>query len=162
MKWPLSHWQAAIVAVVLGLLTYFAISNQGLRHDRADLLKTNGQLSQTVRIQQDMQIRASGIDALRTKELTNAKNQIADLQRAVADGVIRLQLNATCADDTATGTSGLADGTGPRLTQSAERDYFTLRERIETARSQIAGLQDYIIAMRTALQTCLNPTRTTP
>ncbi|MGF6191095.1 lysis system i-spanin subunit Rz, partial [Serratia sp. 509] len=25
-----------------------------------------------------------------------------------------------------------------------ERDYFTLRERIETARSQIAGLQDYI------------------
>lgn len=162
MTWPLPHWQAAIVAVVLGLLAYFAISNQGLRHERADLLKTNGQLSQTVRIQQDMQIRASAIDAQRYKELTNAKNQIADLQRAVADGAIRLRLNATCADDTPTGASGLADGTGPRLTQSAERDYFTLRERIETARSQIAGLQDYIIAMRTALQTCLNPTRTTP
>lgn len=144
MTWPLPHWQAAIVAVVLGLLAYFAISNQGLRHERADLLKTNGQLSQTVRIQQDMQIRASAIDAQRTKELTNAKNQIADLQRAVADGAIRLRLNATCADGTTTGTSGLADGTSPRLTQSAERDYFTLRERIETASSQIAGLQDYI------------------
>lgn len=152
----------AIVAVVLGLLAYFAISNQGLRHERDDLQKANGQLSQTVRIQQDMQIRASAIDAQRYKELTNAKNQIADLQRAVANGAIRLHLNATCADDTTTGTSGLADGSGPRLTQSAERDYFTLRERIETASSQIAGLQDYIIAMRAALQTCLNPTRTTP
>ncbi|WMT12537.1 lysis protein [Serratia fonticola] len=162
MTWPLPHWQAAIVAVVLGLLAYFAISNQGLRHERTDLLKTNGQLSQTVRIQQDMQIRASAIDAQRYKELTNAKNQIADLQRAVADGVIRLRLNATCTDDTTTGTSSLANGSGPRLTQSAERDYFTLRERIETASSQIAGLQDYIIAMRAALQTCLNPTRTTP
>lgn len=162
MKWPLPHWQAAIVAVVLGLLAYFAISNQGLRHERDELQTANNQLSQTVRIQQDMQIRASAIDAQRYKELTNAKNQIADLQRAVADGAIRLRLNATCTADTATGTSGLADGTGPRLTQSAERDYFTLRERIETASSQIAGLQDYIIAMRAALQTCLNPTRTTP
>lgn len=158
MTWSLPHWQAAIVAVVLGLLAYFAISNQGLRHERADLLKTNGQLSQTVRIQQDMQIRASAIDAQRYKELTNAKNQIADLQHDVANGIKRLRLNATCADDTTTGTSSVADGGRARLTDAAERDYFTLRERIETARSQIAGLQDYIIAMRAALQTCLNPT----
>lgn len=162
MKWPLPHWQAAIVAVVLGLLAYFAISNQGLRHERADLLKTNGQLSGQIEWQNSTQRAVAAIDENRTRELTNAKNQIADLQRAVADGAIRLRLNATCTADTATGTSGLADGTGPRLTQSAERDYFTLRERIETARSQIAGLQDYIIAMRAALQTCLNPTRTTP
>ncbi|MEN4196191.1 lysis system i-spanin subunit Rz [Serratia sp. IR-2025] len=30
------------------------------------------------------------------------------------------------------------------LNHPCERDYFRLRERIETARSQIAGLQEYI------------------
>ena len=30
----------------------------------------------------------------------------------------------------ATGTGGMGDASGPRLTDSAERDYFTLRERI--------------------------------
>ncbi|WP_312110846.1 MULTISPECIES: lysis system i-spanin subunit Rz, partial [Pantoea] len=32
----------------------------------------------------------------------------------------------------------------PGLTDSAERDYFTLRSRIELAGKQIAGLQQYI------------------
>ena len=32
----------------------------------------------------------------------------------------------------------------PRLTDSAERDYFTLRERIVTVTKQVGYLQDYI------------------
>lgn len=134
----------AIAAALLGLLGYFAYANQGLRHERDDLQKTNGQLSQSLRIQSDLQIRASAIDTHRTRELADAKSKIADLQRDVADGTKRLQLNATCTKSKATSTGSVADGTGARLTQSAERDYFTLRERIETASSQIAGLQDYI------------------
>lgn len=144
MKWPLPHWQMAIVSLVLGLLAYFAYANQGLRHDRDKLQSANGQLSQSLRIQSDLQIRSSAIDTHRTKELADAKSKIADLQRDVADGAKRLQLNASCKSATATTTGGVADGTGARLTDSAERDYFTLRERIETANSQIAGLQDYI------------------
>ncbi|HHQ6553277.1 TPA: lysis protein [Serratia fonticola] len=128
-------------AVMLGLLVYLAISNQGLRHDRADLLKTNGQLSGQIDWQNSTQRAVSAIDENRTKELNDAKNQIADLQRAVAAGTRKLQLAATCPDAT---TSGVVDATGARLTDAAERDYFSLRERIEIARSQIAGLQDYI------------------
>ncbi|MEX3002704.1 lysis protein [Serratia fonticola] len=141
MTWPLPHWQAAIVAVVLGLLAYFAISNQGLRHERADLLKTNGQLSGQIEWQNSTQRAVAAIDENRTRELNDAKNQIADLQRDVAAGTRKLRLAATCPTGT---TSGVADATGPRLTDAAQRDYFRLRERIEITRSQIAGLQDYI------------------
>ncbi|MBP0998462.1 lysis protein [Serratia fonticola] len=141
MKWPLPHWQMAVVSLVLGLLACFAYANQGLRHERDDLQKTNSELSQNLRIQSDLQIRASAIDTHRTKELADAKSKIADLQRDVASGAKRLRLAATC---NAAATGSVVDGTSSRLTDSAERDYFTLRERIETARSQIAGLQDYI------------------
>jgi prophage endopeptidase len=141
MTWPLPHWQAAIVAVVISLLTYFAISNQGLRHERADLQKTNGQLSGQIEWQNSTQRAVAAIDENRIKELNNAKDQIADLQRDVAAGTRKLRLSATCPDPA---TSSVADATSARLTDAAERDYFRLRERIETARSQIAGLQDYI------------------
>ncbi len=141
MKWPLEHWQAAIVAVVLFLLAYFAISNQALRHERDKLQTANSQLSGQLDWQNSTQRAVAAIDERRTKELNDAKNQIDDLQLAVAAGARKLQLAATCPT---TGAAGVADATGPRLTDAAERDYFRLRERIETARSQITGLQDYI------------------
>lgn len=141
MKWPLPHWQAAIVAVVLSLLAYFAYSNQALRHERDKLQTVNSQLSGQLDWQNSTQRAVASIDEHRTKELNDAKNQIDDLQRAVAAGTRKLQLAATCPT---TGAAGMADATGPRLTDTAQRDYFRLRERIETARSQIAGLQDYI------------------
>lgn len=141
MKWPLPHWQAAIVALVLGLLAYFAISNQALRHERDKLQATNSQLTGQLDWQNSTQRAVADIDERRTKELNDAKNQIDDLQRLVAAGARKLQLAATCPTS---GTAGVADATGPRLTDAAERDYYRLRERIETARSQIAGLQDYI------------------
>ncbi len=140
----------AFVAVVLGLLAYFAISNQGLRHERADLLKTNGQLTGQIDWQNSTQRAVAAIDENRTRELNDAKNQISDLQRDVAAGTRKLQLAATCPTGT---TSGVVDATGPRLTDAAQRDYFRLRERIEITRSQIAGLQDYI------RNVCLTPTR---
>ncbi|MGQ5788499.1 lysis protein [Serratia sp. IR-2025] len=141
MKWPLPHWQAAIVALVLGLLAYFAYSNQVLRHERDILQTTNSQLSGQLDWQNGTQRAVAAIDERRTQELNDAKNQIDVLQRAVDAGNLRLQLAATCPT---TGPAGVADATGPRLTDAAERDYFRLRERIEIARSQIAGLQDYI------------------
>jgi prophage endopeptidase len=36
------------------------------------------------------------------------------------------------------------DGSTARLTSAAERDYFTLRERIETITKQLTGLQAYV------------------
>ncbi|WP_419686141.1 lysis protein [Serratia marcescens] len=129
------------MAVVLFLLAYFAISNQALRHERDKLQTANSQLSGQLDWQNSTQRAVAAIDERRTKELNDAKNQIDDLQLAVAAGARKLQLAATCPT---TGAAGMADATGPRLTDAAERDYFRLRERIETARSQITGLQDYI------------------
>ncbi|UAN49168.1 lysis protein [Serratia sp. JSRIV002] len=140
----------AIVAVVLSLLAYFAISNQGLRHERDDLQKANGQLTGQIEWQNSTQRAVAAIDENRTRELNDAKNQIADLQRDVAAGTRKLRVTATCPTGT---TASVADGTSPRLTDAAQRDYFRLRERIEIARSQIAGLQDYI------RNVCLTPTR---
>ncbi|MCU6263603.1 lysis protein [Serratia ureilytica] len=141
MKWPLPHWQDAIVAVVLSLLAFFAYSNQALRHERDKLQTANSQLTGQLDWQNGTQRAVAAIDEHRTQELNDAKNQIDALRRTVDAGARKLQLAATC---TTTGATGVANAASPRLTDAAERDYFRLRERIETARSQIAGLQDYI------------------
>ncbi|EIO16855.1 endopeptidase (Lysis protein) from bacteriophage origin [Escherichia coli PA32] len=44
----------------------------------------------------------------------------------------------------ATGTSGVDNATVPRLADTAERDYFILRERLMTMQKQLEGAQDYI------------------
>ena len=95
----------------------------------------------------DMQVRqrdAAALDAKYTGELEDAKATIAQLERDVASGKRRLQLNATCAKDGSSTSGSMGDASGPRLTDSAQRDYFTLRERIETVTKQVGYLQDYI------------------
>lgn len=64
-------------------------------------------------------------------------------QRDVAARKRRLYLNATCTADTAA-TSGMVNAAAARLTDTAERDYFILRERIETVTKQLTGLQQYV------------------
>ena len=95
----------------------------------------------------DMQIRqrdVAALDAKYTKDLADAKKQLDDLQRCVRTGKCGLHVNARCPASGATSTGGMGDATGPRLTDSAERDYFTLRERIATVTKQVGYLQDYI------------------
>ncbi len=95
------------------------------------------------------------IDAKYTQELSDAKQTIADLQRDVADGTKRLHVSATCSSKRVSSTNsstGVDDATSARLTESAQRNYFILRERIETATKQIAALQDYIRAIEASRQ----------
>ncbi len=95
----------------------------------------------------DMQTRQRDVAALNAKytgELADAKETIERLHSDVIAGRKRLQLNANCPANGATGTGGMGDASGPRLTDSAERDYFTLRERIVTVTKQVGYLQDYI------------------
>ncbi|HDX8328448.1 TPA: lysis protein [Raoultella ornithinolytica CD1_MRS_4] len=86
----------------------------------------------------------AALDAKYTGALADAKATIDQLERDVASGKRRLQLNARCPANGATATGGMGDASGPRLTDSAERDYFTLRERINTITWQVSYLQDYI------------------
>ncbi|EOG5366132.1 lysis protein [Cronobacter sakazakii] len=96
----------------------------------------------------DMQTRqrdVAALDAKYTKELADAQNTISDLRRDVDSGAKRLRVAATCTGvrqaTTATGMDALAE---PELTGAARRDYFTLRERIETVTRQLTGLQEYV------------------
>lgn len=120
-------------------------SKYQIEKKRADDAEQNLKLaSATITDMQTRQRDVAALDAKYTGELQDAKATIDQLERDIATGKRRLQLNAKCATNGSPGTSGMDDGSGPRLTDSAERDYFTLRERIETVTKQLTGLQDYI------------------
>ncbi|HEC8369056.1 TPA: lysis protein [Salmonella enterica subsp. enterica serovar Muenchen] len=98
----------------------------------------------------DMQTRqrdVAALDARYTKELADAKAENDALRDDVAAGRRRLFVNATCpavpAGKTAS-TSGVDNAASPRLADSAQRDYFTLKERVTTMQKQLEGTQDYI------------------
>lgn len=91
----------------------------------------------------------AALDQKHTKELNDARSENSRLADAVRSGERRLRLRASCpATGTgvpqAPGATGVVDGSGPRLDDAAERDYFRLRDGIATAQQQIAGLQDYV------------------
>ncbi|MDF2777036.1 MAG: hypothetical protein K0S90_559 [Enterobacteriaceae bacterium] len=112
---------------------------------RADAAEHNLQLAnETITDMQMRQRDVAALDAKYTGELADAKETIDQLERDVAAGRKRLRLNAECPATGETSTGSLGDASGPRLTESAQRDYFTLRERIATVTQQVGYLQDYI------------------
>ncbi|MDY0972585.1 lysis protein [Siccibacter turicensis] len=118
-----------------------------LTETRSSLTKVNRELKLAKDDIADMQKRqrdVAALDAKYTQELEDAKANINQLERDVVAGKRRLQLNARCGKDSATSTTSMDDANSARLTDAAERDYFTLRERIETSRNMITGLQDYV------------------
>ncbi|EAA3992965.1 TPA: lysis protein [Enterobacter roggenkampii] len=133
------------VILLLALASWLSYSSYKGEKKRADDAEQSLSLANdTIK---DMQIRqrdVAALDAKYTKDLDDAKKQLDDLQRCVRDGKCGLHVNARCPASGATSTGGMGDATGPRLTDSAERDYFTLRERIVTVTKQVGYLQDYI------------------
>lgn len=98
----------------------------------------------TIKDMQTRQRDVAALDAKYTGELADAKETIERLHSDVVAGHKRLQLNANCPSNGATSTGGMGDASGPRLTDSSERDYFTLRGRIITVTKQVGYLQDFI------------------
>ncbi|HBZ4060940.1 bacteriophage lysis protein [Klebsiella pneumoniae] len=147
----MSRLAAIISAVVICLIVSLGWLASHY-HDNATELKrqrdkVTEQLSLANDTIADMQIRqrdAAALDAKYTGELADAKATIDQLERDVASGKRRLQLNARCPANGATATGGMVNASGPRLTDSAERDYFTLRGRITTITGQVSYLQEYI------------------
>jgi prophage endopeptidase len=147
----MSRLTAIICAVVICLLVSMAWAINHYRDnaitykDQRD--KATEQLTLANATIKDMQTRqrdVAALDAKYTKELADAKSQLEDLQRCVNSGKCGLHVNARCPANGTTGASGMGDATGPRLTDSAEWDYFTLRERIVTVTNQVGYLQEYI------------------
>lgn len=142
---------AIISAVVICLIVSFGwLANY--YHDNATQFKeqrdkATEKLSLANATITDMQTRqrdVAALDAKYTKELADAQNTISDLRRDVDSGQRRLQLNAKCPANGATAAGGLGDAAGPRLTDSAERDYWSLRAGIATITGQVSYLQEYI------------------
>lgn len=144
-----------LIAVISAVLMCLIVSLGWLAshyHDNATEFKrqrdkATEQLSLAKDAIADMQVRqrdVAALDAKYTKELADAKSQLDDLQRCVSSGKCGLRVNAECPANGATSAGGMGDASGPRLTDSAERDYFTLRERIFTITGQVRYLQQYI------------------
>ncbi|WP_373962503.1 lysis protein [Kosakonia sacchari] len=142
------YWfQLSVIALVavLGLLVNHYRGNAITYKEQRDKATSDLKLAKDTII--DMQTRqrdVSALDAKYTGELAHAQATIDQLERDVAAGKRRLQLNATCARDESSTSRGVGDATSPRLTDSAQRDYFTLRERISAITGQVNYLQDYI------------------
>ncbi|EHE3864267.1 lysis protein, partial [Shigella sonnei] len=99
----------------------------------------------TITDMQQRQRDADALDAKYTKELADAKAENETLRADVAAGRRRLHIKAVCQSvREATTASGVDNATSPRLADTAERDYFTLRERLMTMQMQLEGAQEYI------------------
>ncbi|EKC7217683.1 lysis protein [Salmonella enterica] len=109
----------------------------------------NRKLEQANATIKDMEVRQRDVavlDAKYTQELADAKAENDALRDDVAAGRRRLFVNATCpaAVRKTTAATGVDDAARPGLADSAQRDYFTLRERVTTMQKQLEGAQDYI------------------
>ncbi|ENN9327402.1 lysis protein [Citrobacter freundii] len=142
------YWLQLLVIALIGVLAFSVHryrDNAITYKDQRDKAAKNLSLANaTIK---DMQVRqrdVAALDAKYTKELADAKKQLDDLQRCVRDGKCGLRINAKCPANGATSTGSMGDASGPRLTDSAQRDYFTLRERIVTVTKQVEYLQEYI------------------
>lgn len=142
------YWLQLSLVALIGVLAFFVNhyrDNAITYKDQRDKATKNLNLANSTI--KDMQVRqrdVAALDAKYSKDLADAKKQLDDLQRCVRDGKCGLHVNARCPANGTTSTGGLGDASGPRLTDSAERDYFTLRERIATVTKQVGYLQDYI------------------
>lgn len=142
------YWLPLVVLVLIGVLAFLvnryrdhAIEYKKQRDEKTQALSlANATIT-------DMQVRqrdVAALDAKYTGELADAKASIDQLEHDVAAGRKRLQISARCPESGAASAPGVDDAASPRLTDAAERDYFTLRERIETSGIMIGGLQSYI------------------
>lgn len=147
----ISSWKAAAALLLLAGVLSIAWTINHYRNnaitfkDQRDKATHNLKLAnETIADMNVRQRNVAALDAKYTGELADAKATIDHLRDDVASGKRRLQLYARCPASRAPGTTSMDDFTGPRLTDAAERNYFILRERIEVAGKQIAGLQQYI------------------
>ena len=141
-------WLPTVILAVIGVLSwkvnYYHDNAITYKYQRDKATERLTLANDTIKDMQTRQRDVAALDAKYTGELADAKATIDQLERDVASGKRRLQLNAKCPANGATSTSGMGDASGPRLNDSAERDYFTLRERIITVTKQVGYLQDYI------------------
>ncbi|EPD9412621.1 lysis protein [Escherichia coli] len=131
LSWAVNHYRD-------NAITYKAQRDKNAR----ELTLANAAITDIQMRQRDV----AALDAKYTKELADAKAENETLRADVAAGRKRLRVNASCsaAVREATGPTSVDNATIPRLADTAERDYFTLRDRLMTMQMQLEGAQEYI------------------
>lgn len=114
--------------------------------DRAAAEQVARERQSTINDMTHRQQLSAALDAKYTQELNDAKSQIDVLNADVAAGRRRLQLHAQCVPTTSTktDTTRVDNAASPRLDDTAQRDYFTLRKRVTTMQKQLEGAQQWI------------------
>lgn len=158
----LKFWREGLIVMLLLALAgqQVRVSNENANHQKTktqhaevlrDLAEKTRAAYEALADEQTARAQAvAALDAKHTKELNDEKAKLEKLRADVAAGRVGLRVNAVCTPAAgtdvppATGATSVADATGPRLDDAAERDYFRLRDGIATAQRQITGLQDYI------------------
>lgn len=145
MKCEWNFTMSLVLILLLGGTSAYYQHEYGSEKMRAEAAEHNLQLANdTITAMQTRQRDVAVLDAKYTGELARERAENERLRDDVAAGKRRLQLNATCSKNGASLASGLGDATTPKLTGDAERDYWRLRDGIETITGQVKYLQDYI------------------
>ncbi|MGE4718783.1 lysis protein [Yersinia enterocolitica] len=137
----------SLLLIILAGLSLHFYNEADEWHDKADAATALAKSKQdTIDMMESQRQTVAAIDIKYTKELADAKSENERLRADIANGTKRLQLNATCSKPVSKTTvaASVPDDASPRLAESAERDYLSLRERIGIATTQITGLQAYI------------------
>ena len=147
----MSRLTAIIIAVGVCIIVSLGWSVNHYRDNATEYKKQRDEKTQALNLANatitDMTTRqrdVAALDAKYTKELADAQAENDRLRADVVAGKRRLQISATCAKGESTGTSGLVDGSSPRLTADAELNYWRLRDGIATVTKQLTGLQAYV------------------
>ena len=146
-------WRMMVIGVLLVALvaagkiaSHYRDKYQRAEKDRATAEQLASERQSTINDMTHRQQLSAALDAKYTQELNDAKLQIDGLRDDVAAGRRRLQLQARCvsAGSTKTGTASVDNAVTARLDDAAERDYFTLTERVTTMQKQLEGAQQWI------------------
>ncbi|WP_447867198.1 lysis protein [Rahnella bonaserana] len=154
MNWLRISLTAAF-ALTIGVLLWAAFHYYGKSISQQKELSAATALAdtrlKTINSLAEQQQAVADIDAKYTQELSDAQKTISDLRVAVDSGAKQLRVNATCDPKrmSKTGTTASVDDAATaRLTDTAQSNYFTLRNRIAAATNQIEGLQAYILVLQ--------------
>ncbi|EFH6150247.1 lysis protein [Escherichia coli] len=141
----MSRVTAIISALVICIIVCLSWVVNHYRDNAIAYKKQRDKATSTIADMQKRQRDLAELDARYTKELADANATIESLRADVSAGRKWLHVKAVCPDKhKTTAASGVDDASSPRLTDTAQRDYFVLRERIETITNQLNGLQEYV------------------
>lgn len=148
----MSRLTAIIIAVVVCIIVSLGWAVNHYRDNATEYKKQRDEKTKALNLANatitDMITRqrdVAALDARYTKELADANATIESLRADVSAGRKWLHVKAVCPDmHKITAASGVDDGASPRLTDTAQRDYFVLRDRIAINDKMIRGLQEYI------------------